>query len=70
MGLEEAKQIINLLRDLRQDYAIVLVEHDMNAVFALADTLTVMVDGEVIASGSPDLIKNDRRVRLAYLGEE
>jgi branched-chain amino acid transport system ATP-binding protein len=54
---------------LKKDHAMLLVEHDMDAVFALADVLTVMVNGTVIASGTPDSIRNDAKVQAAYLGE-
>ena len=50
--------------------SIMLVEHDMDAVFALADHLTVMVNGQVIASGTPAEIRSDAKVQAAYLGEE
>ena len=68
MGAEESAQIVALLKRLRADHAILLVEHDMDAVFAVADTLTVMVDGAVLATGSPDAIRANRAVQEAYLG--
>jgi branched-chain amino acid transport system ATP-binding protein len=49
---------------------MLLVEHDMDAVFRIADTITVMVNGTVIASGDPDYVRNSAEVRAAYLGEE
>jgi branched-chain amino acid transport system ATP-binding protein len=70
MGAEEAERMIELLHSLKANHAILLVEHDMDAVFALADVLTVMVDGRVIASGSPAAIRADAGVQAAYLGEE
>ncbi len=70
MGTMEAERIVQLLLKLKPDHAMMLVEHDMEAVFALADHLTVMVNGQVIASGTPDAIRADAAVQAAYLGEE
>ncbi|MDG2202923.1 MAG: ABC transporter ATP-binding protein [Burkholderiales bacterium] len=70
MGAEESQTIIDLLRDIRPDYAMILVEHDMEAVFALADFLTVMLNGEVIESGLPQKIRASKKVQSAYLGED
>jgi branched-chain amino acid transport system ATP-binding protein len=69
MGAEESARIVELLRKLAADHAILLVEHDMDAVFALADTLTVMVNGSVLESGPPAWIRASRTVQEAYLGE-
>jgi branched-chain amino acid transport system ATP-binding protein len=70
MGQAEAERMVELLLRLKPDHAMMLVEHDMDAVFALADELTVMVNGTVIASGAPDAVRNNEQVQLAYLGEE
>jgi len=70
MGMAEAERMVQLLLRLKCDYATMLVEHDMDAVFALADRLTVMVNGRVIASASPAEIRADSKVQAAYLGEE
>jgi branched-chain amino acid transport system ATP-binding protein len=70
MGVAEAERMVQLLQRLKEDHAILLVEHDMDAVFALADRLTVMVNGQVIASGAPAAVRADAGVQAAYLGEE
>ena len=70
MGVAEAERMVELLLKLKKDHAMLLVEHDMDAIFALADHLTVMVNGQVIASGSPAAVRADRGVQAAYLGEE
>jgi branched-chain amino acid transport system ATP-binding protein len=69
LGPEESARMVEMLRELKQQYTILLVEHDMEAVFALADRITVLVYGRVIASGNPDGIRNNAQVREAYLGE-
>ncbi|GAC1604270.1 MAG: hypothetical protein NVS3B2_09660 [Ramlibacter sp.] len=70
MGTAEAGRMVQLLQRIRHDHAILLVEHDMDAVFALADRLTVMVNGQVIASGTLAEVRADANVQSAYLGEE
>ena len=70
MGAVEAERMVVLLQVIKKDHGILLVEHDMDAVFALADKLTVMVNGQVIASGTPTQIRADAAVQAAYLGEE
>jgi branched-chain amino acid transport system ATP-binding protein len=70
MGPEESAAMVRLLAGLKGKLAIVLVEHDMDAVFALADRVTVMVYGRVIASGLPAAIRDNPDVRRAYLGDE
>jgi branched-chain amino acid transport system ATP-binding protein len=69
MGPEESQRMVDLLLDLKGSVAMLLVEHDMDAVFALADRLTVLVTGAVVASGAPDRVRADPEVRRAYLGE-
>jgi branched-chain amino acid transport system ATP-binding protein len=68
MGAEETERMLALLQTLKADHAILLVEHDMDAVFRVADRITVMVNGAVIASGSPDEVRNSPDVQAAYLG--
>ena len=69
MGSDESARMVELLRKLAPAHAMLLVEHDMDAVFALADTLTVMVDGAVLASGAPAAVRANEEVQRAYLGE-
>ena len=68
MGAEETERMLGLLKSLRDDHAILLVEHDMDAVFRIADRITVMVNGAVIASGSPAQVRANAEVQTAYLG--
>lgn len=69
LGPEESARMVDMLGALKQEFTILLVEHDMEAVFALADKITVLVYGRVIASGHPDEIRVNDQVREAYLGE-
>lgn len=70
MGPEESARMVALLRALCGQYTVVLVEHDMDVVFTLADRITVLVDGRAIATGTADTIRANTEVRRAYLGEE
>ena len=70
MGTEESQRMIDLLTRLKQTKTIILVEHDMDAVFRLADRISVLVYGKVIATGSPEQIRSHEEVRKAYLGED
>ena len=69
MGAEETERMLALLIGLKADHALLLVEHDMDAVFRVADRITVMVNGEVIASDTPEVIRTHPGVIVAYLGE-
>jgi branched-chain amino acid transport system ATP-binding protein len=69
MGAEETERMLSLLEGLRAGHAIVLVEHDMDAVFRVADRVTVMVNGQVIATDRPEGIRNNAAVKTAYLGD-
>ena len=68
MGAEESQKMVELIRRVAESHAVLLVEHDMDAVFQLAKRLTVMVDGRVLASGTPEEIRANREVQTAYLG--
>jgi len=70
MGPEESVRMVELLRQLKSDITILLVEHDMDAVFSLADELSVLVYGKLVASGAPDVVRRDPVVVEAYLGAE
>jgi branched-chain amino acid transport system ATP-binding protein len=70
MGPDESERMVELLQSLRGEVTMLLVEHDMDAVFRLADRISVLVFGHVIASGKPSAIRQDAAVRKAYLGDE
>ena len=70
MGPHESHRMVDLIKKLSEHHAIMLIEHDMDAVFALAHRLTVMVNGEVLESGTPEQVRSSPAVQLAYLGGE
>lgn len=70
MSPQESLGVIELLKKLKKTHSILLIEHDMDAVFALADRITVLVYGKVLRTGTPDEIRNDPEVRTVYLGDE
>jgi branched-chain amino acid transport system ATP-binding protein len=70
MGAEESQRMIGFLTRLKGRYSIVLVEHDMDAVFRLADRISVLVYGRMVATGAPQEIRANPEVRAAYLGGE
>jgi len=70
MGAEETERMLALLNQLKADHAILLIEHDMDAVFRISDEITVMVNGSVIAHGEPQAIRQDPQVQSAYLGTD
>jgi branched-chain amino acid transport system ATP-binding protein len=70
LGTDESARMVRTLRELKRELTILLIEHDMEAVFALADRITVLVYGRVIASGDPASIRANAEVRQAYLGEQ
>jgi branched-chain amino acid transport system ATP-binding protein len=68
LGHDEALRVVALLREVARGLTAILVEHDMDAVFSISDTVTVLVDGRVLASGTPEEIRRSAAVREAYLG--
>lgn len=70
MGPDESQRMVDILKSLKGAQTILLIEHDMDAVFALADRITVLVYGRVLATGSADEIRDNPEVRVAYLGED
>lgn len=70
MGTEESENMRKFLNDLKGEYSMLLIEHDMDTVFSLADRVTVLVYGRAIATGTPEEIRNNAEVRAAYLGED
>ena len=70
MSVQESAAVVGLLQSLKRKYTILLVEHDMNAVFALADRISVLVYGRLMVTGTPDEIRTNAEVRATYLGDE
>jgi branched-chain amino acid transport system ATP-binding protein len=70
MGPDESARMVTLIEELRVGLTIILIEHDMDAVFRLADRISVLVYGRVLATGSADAVRSDPVVRQAYLGTE
>jgi branched-chain amino acid transport system ATP-binding protein len=70
MSVQESSSVVELLQSLKRKYTILLVEHDMNAVFALADRISVLVYGRILMTGTPDEVRGNEEVRAVYLGDE
>lgn len=70
MSVQESQAVVTMLAGLKGKYAILLIEHDMDAVFALADRITVLVYGKVMFTGTPDEIRHHPEIKAVYLGEE
>jgi branched-chain amino acid transport system ATP-binding protein len=70
MSHEETDYMVGLIHELTAGRTLIIVEHDMDVVFSLSDRISVLVYGQVLATGTPEQIRNDPKVREAYLGEE
>ncbi len=70
LGPDESREIVRLFEDLRQSCAVMLIEHDIDVVFSVADRITVLDNGQIIASGTPEEVRRSEAVQLAYLGSE
>ena len=70
MGPDESQRMIGLIQHLREKVSVLLVEHDMDAVFRLAERISVLVDGAIVATGTPEEIRANAEVKRAYLGDE
>ena len=68
MGQEEGERMAELLRSLAKEHAVLLIEHDMDFVFRVADVMTVLVEGAVLATGKPADVRSNAAVQAAYLG--
>jgi branched-chain amino acid transport system ATP-binding protein len=68
MGIDDIAEMKRLIHSLRDDYTVVLIEHNMDIVMDISDSITVMQQGQILAQGKPDEIRNDEHVRRAYLG--
>jgi branched-chain amino acid transport system ATP-binding protein len=68
MGIDDIAEMKRLIHSLRDDYTVVLIEHNMDIVMDISDRITVMQLGQILAQGKPDEIRSDERVRRAYLG--
>ena len=70
MTREETEEMVRLMRSVTENRTLMIIEHDMEVVFSLADTVSVLHNGTILACGPPETIRNDPRVKDAYLGEE